>query len=135
MQGTKKPKQRRPILVDYQPRDDHEYSVSTGPIPTVNCFRGKWKRDARRCKRYNHVPHPTPTNSCYNEWAGVHGVQLEQLSRILVDTVDELYPRNGIKWNDDPRIMANFQKVIYHCSSKYLSPYLDNPSKETREDE
>ena len=135
MQGTKKPKQRRPVLVDYQPRDDHEYSVSTGPIPTVNCFRGKWKRDVRRCERYNHVPHPTPTNSCYSEWAGVHGVQLEKLSRILVDTVDELYPRNGIKWNNDPRIVANFQKVIYHCSSKYLSPYLDNPSKETREDE
>ncbi len=135
MQGTKKPKQRRPVLVDYQPRDDHEYSVSTGPIPTVNCFREKWKWDARRCERYNHVPHPTPTNSCYSEWVGVHGVQLEKLSRILVDTVDELYPRNGIKWNNDPRIMANFQKVIYHCSSKYLSPYLDNPSKETREDE
>jgi hypothetical protein len=135
MQRTKKPKQRRPILVDYQSRSDDWYSVSTGPIPTVNCFRGKWKRDGRKCERYNHVPHPTPANSDYNEWVGVYGVQIEQLARILVDTVDELHPRNGIKWDKDPQIMANFQKVIYHCSSKYLSPYVDSPSKEMREDE
>ena len=119
----------RPILVEYPTRPENSTSIPVGPIPTVSSYRGKWFKDPRRCERPNHIPHPSPKNGNYHEWVETYRVQLEQLTRILVTTVDEEVPRHGIKWGADPRITSNFAKVLYHCSSKYISPHIESPSK------
>ena len=137
-QSTRQQTRPKPVLVAYQSRvddDDDDGAVSVGPIPSVSSFRGKWFRDPRKCERPNHVPHLTPIISDYHEWTRVYGAQLEQLFNLLVGAVNEVSPRNGIKWDKDPRIASNFCKVIYHCSSKHMSPYIESPSKDVREDD
>jgi hypothetical protein len=102
--------------------------ASVGLIPSVNRFRGKWFRDERKCERNNYVPNLTPANSSRGEWGAAYTVHLRHMMSIVAITIDEEYPKRKIKWDRNPQIEKNFSKVIYHCSSKYISPYLENYS-------
>ena len=109
--------------------------ISIGPIPSVNNFRMGWFRDSRECERRNHIPHLTPTNSNHDKWITAYDTQLRHMLNIVATTIHEEYPKNNIRWYKNQNIEKNFSYVIYHCSSKYISPYLDNsPSKKVEED-
>ena len=124
---------KKPILIPYEsvPNDS---PISIGPIPSVNNFRGKWFRDSRECERRNYVPHLTPTNSNRNNWDAAYATQLRHMLNIVATTIQEEYPQNKIKWYKNQNIKKNFSDVIYHCSSKYISPYLDNSSSKDVEE-
>lgn len=44
--------------------------------------------------------------------------------RIVGLMIEEKYPKVRIDWSD-PKYHRAFNKLIYHCSSKYISPYIE----------
>jgi hypothetical protein len=109
-------------------RNNVEKSIK--PLPPIPRNVGKWKRDERQCEWYNYIPHLTPTKDNRNRWYCSYEIQLMQMYDIITNIIQERYPRNKIKWMDNEKILYNVVKLVYHCSSKYISPYLENELKD-----
>lgn len=97
------------------------------PIPPI--YRRK-TNDRRICERSNYIPHPTPIHTNRHVWHDAHINQLIDMYTIVMDTIDEMYPNNDIQWMENNKIVNNLSKLIYHCSSKYISPFLNTPQDE-----
>lgn len=109
--------------------DDPEYDesyASIGPVPKI----GSRGRDPRPCVKHNYIPHLTPSNSDRGEWHDAYISELVTMYHIVADTMEKRYPRKKFCWNDNTKF-NNFSRLIYHCSSKYISPYLENESKDS----
>lgn len=79
--------------------------------------------DKRVCERFNYIPYPTPSNSTREEWHNAYIKQLIDMHYIVINTINERYPKNYIMWEKNKsKIFHNFSRLIYHCSSKYIAP-------------
>ena len=52
---------------------------------------------------------------------------------IMAITIDEMYPKSGIRWGVNENVAHHLSRLVYHCSSKYITPYLDFPWEITDE--
>ena len=80
---------------------------------------GRFYKDTRTCVRPNYIPFPSPYKSSKEEWLFTYNLQLEEIYKILINVINTKYPKNKIKW-DNNDIKYSFEKLIYHCSSKYI---------------
>lgn len=78
------------------------------------------------CERGGLCPAPTPENTSRYSWHTSYQRQLEDMYRITQNVVNMRYPTNKIKWDDNSKF-NNFSRLMYHCSSKYISPHLEEP--------
>jgi hypothetical protein len=79
--------------------------------------------DKRICERFNHIPYPTPSDSTREEWHNAYIKQLIDMHYIMINTINERYPKNDIMWEKNKsKTFHNFSRLIYHCSSKYIAP-------------
>jgi hypothetical protein len=83
------------------------------PIPRLYDLAPKF------CERANYIPHTTPKNANRYEWHNTYIRQLIDIYNIIKEVINERYPHNKIKW-DNEKIFHNLSRVIYHCSSKKL---------------
>lgn len=81
----------------------------------------------RECVRWNYIPHSTPWNANYSKWYESYYSHLLDLYNIFGNGFDARYGA-GKDW-DDERAFHDFCQLIWHCSSKYISPYLDSQLK------
>ena len=44
--------------------------------------------------------------------------------RIVRRMIENMYPKVSIDWND-PKYYRAFNKLIYNCSSRYITPYIE----------
>ena len=80
-------------------------------------------RSPRKCERYNYVPYKEGVVD-RNYWHDAYISQLIDMYDIVKETMDERYPKKKINWNN-PNIFHNLSRLIYHCSCKYITPYLN----------
>ena len=92
--------------------------LRTIPIPRIT------RKERRKCERPNYVPHRTPSYSNRELWSHSYAPQLCDMYRIVGLMIEEKYPKVRIDWKD-PKYHRAFNKLIYHCSSKYISPYIE----------
>ena len=97
------------------------YEEQYNLIPIVS--KGRNYRDTRECVRFNHIPHRTPTKVNYDEWLDTYYFQLYKLYGIICKNINKKYPKNKIKFHND-NIKINFNKLIFHCSSKYIDKFV-----------
>lgn len=112
--------------------DDSEYDenyADIGPFPPVPKI-GIYGRDQRPCVKHNYIPHLTPSNNDRGKWHYAYIRELVTMYNIVADTMEKRYPHKKFRWNDNTKF-NNFSRLIYHCSSKYISPYLENESKDS----
>ena len=88
------------------------------PIPRIS------RKERRKCERPNYIPHRTPNHSSRDEWSHAYSPQLYDMYRIVGLMIEKKYPKIRIDWTD-PKYHRAFNKLIYHCSSKYISPYIE----------
>lgn len=112
------------IYTTHRTNEYTNYTFSEYIIPIPKIY-GKWKTDGRKCERSNHIPHRTPTNSNRREWHNAYLAQLIDMYFIVINTINEMYPKCRINWDENEKIFHNLSRLIYHCSSKYISPYVD----------
>ena len=84
------------------------------PIPRLCCLEPKF------CERANYIPLPTPKNANRFEWHNTYIRQLIDIYNIIKEVINERYPHNKIKWDNNEKIFHNLSRVMYHCSSKNL---------------
>ena len=104
-------------------------NIFSGPIPPRAKIISKSIIDKRRCEIPGHIPHPTPPDANYDDWESAYFQQLMVIYDIVANTVNEKYPKNRIKWADNEELISNTSQLVYDCSSKYISPYLENEMK------
>lgn len=104
------------------------------PIPRIP------RRQHRKCERPNYIPHPSPNYDNRDEWSYAYDPQLFTMYRIAGRMIEERYPKIKIDWQN-PKYYRAFNKLIYHCSSKFITPYIEErdedditPSKELAEE-
>jgi hypothetical protein len=98
-------------------------SISDGRDDTFNAVPRIIQRSYtsdRFCERYNYIPRAPTRNSDRCQWHYAYLSQLIDIYNIIVDTINEKYPRNKIKWLKNNAIFHNLSRLIYHCSSKYI---------------
>ena len=79
--------------------------------------------DKRKSERFNYIPYPTPSDSTREEWHNAYIKQLIDMHCIMINTINERYPKNDIMWGKNKsKTFHNFSRLIYHCSSKYIAP-------------
>ena len=92
---------------------------------TITRIRQRWKIDNRLCERVNYIPHRTPRNANRLDWHNAYLPQLMDIHNIVINTMNERYPNNNIRWKTNDQIFHNLSRLLYHCSSKYISKYID----------
>lgn len=108
------------VDTDYEADD-----ICIRPIPLITSGR-----DKRKCESGNNIPHRTPSNANRLDWHNAYITQLMEMYRIIADTMNERYPKNKIKWDRNTEIVHNMSRLIYHCSSKHISEYVELPYDE-----
>ena len=98
------------------PRSPDDTTSTSIPIPTITT------RKRRKCERVNYVPHRTPNYSNRETWTDTYANQIYDMYRITGLMIESKYPNVQIDWTD-PKYHQAFNKLIYHCSSKYITPY------------
>ena len=78
----------------------------------------------KKCVYYNYIPYSRKSNTRYYEWEIAYNKELMKMYDILADTIDEYYPNNNIKWENNEYIANTFFNILFNCSSKYISPYI-----------
>lgn len=91
-------------------------------------------RDKRKCEHYNTIPHETPSNTNRRDWHNAYISQLKDIHAIIANTMNERH-KNNIKWAHNQEITHNMSRLIYHCSSKNISKYIDLPWETSDEKE
>jgi hypothetical protein len=122
----------RPIIITSIPRDDDPQDDDpqddddsfTEFLPTVPRIKQK-----RICE-YNYVTYPTPISTSRSQWHNAYLSQLIDINNIVANTMNERYPKNKIKWVENKKIFHNLSRLLYHCSSKHISPYLESKEVE-----
>jgi len=104
------------------PRVFHHEKPIVVPIPR----RGE---EYREYERSNYVPHFTPNYTCKKDWVYAYEPEIAAMYRIIGMMATEKYPKSEKKWNE-PKNMRAFIKLIYHCSSRYISPYIEERNEE-----
>jgi hypothetical protein len=77
-------------------------------------------QEVRKCERSNYIPHKTPVLSNLDNWRDIYSEHLDNMYDIMRQKVDTSFPGLNIDW-EDPMYFYAFEKLIYHCSSKYLA--------------
>ena len=80
----------------------------------------------RKCEIPNYLPHKTPEHSNREVWHNAYKEHLIDIYKNVRDIINSEFPKNKIVW--DIVAINNLSKVIYHCSSKYISPYIETNS-------
>ena len=88
------------------------------PVPMVTC------REERKCERPNYIPHRTPNYTNKESWIYAYGPQIDDMYRITGLMIEKCYPNVNIDWTE-PKYHRAFNKLIYYCSSKYITPYIE----------
>jgi len=70
--------------------------------------------------------------SSHRDWHEAYVSQLIEMHRIVATTIDERYAKNRIAWSKNKKVVDNLSNLIYQCSSKIISPYMDLPWEEIR---
>lgn len=81
----------------------------------------------RQVERSNYIPHPTPSNANRRDWHNAYSQQLIDMYSIVIETITERYPNHNIKRITTPKVFQNLSRLIYYCSSKYITPYINLP--------
>lgn len=81
------------------------------------------ERSSRKCEIPNYIPHSRPENTNREIWHNSYKQNLIDMYRIVRGLIDIYIPKNKIIWNNIA--INNLSKLIYHCSSKYISSYLE----------
>lgn len=81
-------------------------------------------RQRRECERSNYIPHTTPVHIDPKAWCYAYADPLQEIYRITRLIIMSRYPNTKIDW-DDPVYATTLSKMIYRCSSKYISPFID----------
>jgi hypothetical protein len=97
-------------------------------IPVIPRLNGIDRRKSQR----PYIPHPTPPNSDRLDWHNAYLPQLKVMYCLVSEIIDKRYPKLTIKWDDADKF-HNFSRLIYHCSSKHISPYLEEDENEFKE--
>ena len=95
-----------------------------GPTPTTIPIPRITRRERRKCERPNYVPHRTPSYSNPESWSYAYDPQLQDMYRIVGLMIERKYPKVKIDWSN-PKYYRAFNKLIYHCSSKHISSYIE----------
>jgi hypothetical protein len=85
--------------------------------------------DDRKPEKYNRIPHITPMNIKKEKWVYSYENHLLTMYDIVEEVIKEQYPKNKTKWSDHTskkKLFNGLTKLLYHCSSKYITPYLDS---------
>lgn len=90
----------------------------------VKSYVPQWTTDDRECERRNYIPDPTPSRITRKEWHEAYSVQLSEMYDIVADTIDQMYPRNKVHWYNNIRVANAMSKLLFHCSSKYITEYI-----------
>jgi hypothetical protein len=101
-----------------RPPDD-DTAPTIIPIPRIT------RKEHRKCERPNYVPHRTPSHSDRELWSYAYEPQLQDMHRIVGLMIERKYPKMKIDWSN-PKYYKAFNKLIYHCSSKYITPYIED---------
>ena len=107
------------------PRDNHGSSDAQFSVPTIpNCLFGVRTDsvDRRECKRRNFIPHRHSGDIDPTTWAKTYQKRIIDIDRIIRRVITEEFPESKFKWNDE-LIFTNLSSLLYHSSSKYISPY------------
>ena len=70
------------------------------------------------------IPHKKPKYANRDTWHQAYHNQLIIIHIIIKRIISQNFNLN-IVW-DRPSIFNNLSRLIYHCSSKYISPYIDD---------
>jgi hypothetical protein len=95
--------------------DDETTTVSFVPAPYITQYI-----DQRPCSRRNYIPHRTPSNANRHEWHNAYYFQLIEMYKIIENILNQHYPKVKINWSSN-KIFNNFSRLIFNCSSKYIS--------------
>ena len=79
------------------------------------------------CELPNYIPHTTPRDANRYEWHNAYISQLIDIRDIVSDVIADRHPKNTIDWEGNDKIFHNLSRIVYHCSSKYITPYLNIP--------
>lgn len=72
----------------------------------------------------NHIPAGDAINGNNRDaWQKEYSQNLDDIYEIVQNVINNKYPRNNIKWNDNPYLKSNLDRVIYHCSSGHIPEY------------
>ena len=77
----------------------------------------------------NYIPHNPRKIKCRQLWQEAYVEQLNYIYRIIKRIITMYFPKYKINW-DKPQIPNNLSLLIYHCSSKYISPHLESTTDE-----
>jgi hypothetical protein len=101
------------------PDDDKTHTIDTIiPIPRII------RKERKKCERCNYVPYSKPRYDNQNEWRYAYDFQIYDMYRIVGRMIEEKYPNLSIDWKD-PQYYTAFNNLIYACSSKYITPYIE----------
>jgi hypothetical protein len=84
------------------------------------------ERHVRKCEIPNYLPEPELDSEHSNreDWHNSYKEQLIDIFRIVRLITESEFKNNKIVW--DNLAFNNLSRVIYHCSSKNISPYLES---------
>lgn len=75
-------------------------------------------------QRTEYAPNNRPLNTNRRDWHNAYLCHLIEMYSLVIQELHEQYPDTEL-----PRPMIgfhHFSRLIYHCSSKYITPYLDD---------
>lgn len=90
------------------------------PIIQIPQIIGKWRKDHRKCERFNYIPHDSPTHKNKDIWLQVYFEQLLIIHDIVYETINERYPKNNF-YSEKKDTFSELSNLVYNCSSKYIS--------------
>jgi len=82
--------------------------------------------DTRRMEWGGLVPAPTPQMTSRYTWHISYLRQLMDMYKIVSNVISARYPTTKIKWKTQQHF-NDFSILVYGCSSKYISPHLEEP--------
>ena len=77
----------------------------------------------------NYISHSCPPRDNFINWYNAYLSQLIHIESIVTKIIQDNLPNSKIRW-DAPQIFLNLIRLIYHCSSKYITPHLTYSSFE-----
>tara|TARA_B100000497_G_scaffold113910_1_gene136089 strand:- start:494 stop:811 length:318 start_codon:yes stop_codon:yes gene_type:complete len=71
----------------------------------------------------NYITYPVNLNKSTRElWHNSYKNHLINMYFIIIDIIEREFNQKNFYWSQ--KSFNNFSKLIYHCSSKFISPYL-----------
>lgn len=76
----------------------------------------------KKCQIPNYIPHNKTKNINREKWQNNYSYPLIDMHTIVSDIMYYNFPNHKISRNN--KSFNNLAKIIYNCSSKYISPYV-----------